>query len=64
MGERKYWVIAFAVMSLGSLIVVSTRFLRTPFFAVEFEICIFYFPTLILGLVCLRLMKEEVRSRF
>lgn len=63
MSELKYWAVAFAVMSIGSLVVASIRLFRSPFFVVEFELCIFYLPTSILGLVCLRLMKAGARSR-
>jgi len=64
MSELKYWAVAFAVMSISSLVVASIRLFRSPFFVVEFELCIFYLPTLILGLICLRIMKAGARSRF
>jgi hypothetical protein len=54
MSELKDWATAFAVMLVGSIAVAFTRLLRSPFFVVEFEVCIFYLPTVVLGLVCLR----------
>ena len=55
MSELRYWIVAFLLMALASLSVGYPRLSHTPVFVAEFELCIFYLPTAILGLVCLRL---------
>jgi hypothetical protein len=65
MSELKYWAAAFLLMVIGSLLVGYPRLSHTPVFVAEFELCIFYLPTLILGLVCLRLAeKQTAKLRF
>jgi hypothetical protein len=65
MSELRYWAAALLLMVVGSLLVGYPRLLHTPVFVLEFELCIFYLPTLILGLVCLRLVgRETAGSRF
>lgn len=64
MRELKYWATAFIMMTLVSAAIIYPRLLHTPLFVVEFELCIFYIPTLVLGLICLRLVRIGAHSRF
>lgn len=62
MVEIRHWLVASTLMALVSLAVAYPRLLGRPLFVPEFELCIFYLPTLILGSYCLYLKRTDSRS--
>ena len=56
--EARSWIYALVVMSVVSLVMITLRILGVPAFALEFELCMFYLPTALVGAVCLHFRRS------
>jgi len=50
--EARSWTYALVIMSIVSFVMMTLRILSIPAFALEFELCMFYLPTILVGAVC------------
>ena len=57
--ERRPWIYAFLILLLVSLWMVTVRLMNTPFLALDFEVALIYIPTIIAGIIVLRVGRKR-----
>ncbi len=53
--ERRLWFYAFVVLLLVSLWILAMRLFNSAFLALDFEVTLVYFPTVLAGVITLYL---------
>jgi len=56
--EARSWIYALVIMSVLSLVMITLRILSIPAFALEFELCMFYLPTTVVGAICFHFKRS------
>jgi uncharacterized membrane protein YhdT len=55
------WGYSFAILLLASLAMLALRLLGRAFLALEFEIALIYFPTLLSGVIAAYMIRQGAK---